>query len=124
MTIKGRINKLEELAKPLVDKKERENKELEEKEKFFHILNQVMKGQYPEHEWNGLSTKDRHRIYFAEPKGTFDYTNPLFPRFIPDNKKESDLLAAACRLFANTISKELSRRRELKRGKIKNNYPR
>jgi len=121
MTIKGRIAKLQEKMKPIEDEIERKKEELKQREEYFHFLNQVMEECYSGHQWCKLSIKERRRIYFTEPKGTYDYTNRLLPKFIPFNKKESDLYGEVLRLVADVIKKEILRRRELKRGKIKNN---
>ncbi len=80
-----------------------------------------MEDVYSGHRWCKLSLKERRRIYFTEPKGTYDYTNRLLPKFIPFNKKESDLEFEVHSLYAEVIKKEILRRRELTRGKIKNN---
>jgi len=114
MAIKARIAKLQEKMKPLADELERKENELKQKEESFLFLNQVMKEHYPEHEWCELSIKERHRIYFEEPKGTYDYTNRLLPKFIPYNKNEFDLLGEVIRLYADVIKKEILRRRSEK----------
>ena len=121
MTIVGRIIKLEEGMKPIADEIERKKEDLIGKEERFNTLNQFMAEFYPEHAWSRLPSKERRRIYFTEPKGTYDYTNRLLPKFIPFNKKESDLEFEVHSLYAEVIKKEILRRRELTRGKIKNN---
>jgi len=80
-----------------------------------------MKEHYPEHKWCKLSIKERRRIYFTEPKGTYDYTNRLLPKFIPFDEGKFALLGEVIRLYADIIQQEILRRRELARGKIKNN---
>jgi len=122
MAIIGRLNKLEEKMKPIEDEIERKKKELKSKEEMFCRLNQFMEELYPRHRWCKLSLKERRRIYFTEPKGTYDYTNRLLPKFRPFNVKERDLYLEVIRLYTNVIKKEiLRRRRELTRGKINNN---
>ena len=121
MAIIGRLNKLEEKMKPIEAELKRKEEELKSKEEHFKILNQVMKEHYPEHKWCKLPSKERHRIYFEEPKGTYDYTNRLLPKFVPFNVKEFDLLGEVTDLFGAVIKAEILRRRELARGKINNN---
>ena len=121
MAINTRVTRLEEKMKPIEDELKRKEEELMQREKFFLFLNQVMKEHYPGHQWCKLSLTERRRIYFTEPKGSFDYTNRLLPKFIPYNKKESDLYGEVIRLYGDIIKKEILRRRGLTRGKIKNN---
>jgi len=66
MTIVRRINKLEELAKPLVDKIERENKELKKQEESFQVTNQIMRDFFPEHRWNQLDEKTKLQLENSE----------------------------------------------------------
>jgi hypothetical protein len=121
MTIKGRIAKLQEKMKPLEEKIERKKEELKSKEEMFCRINQFIEDVYPGHKWCKLSLKERRRIYFTEPKGTLDYTNRLLPKFIPFNVKESDLHGEVIHLYTDVIKAEILRRRELTRGKIRNN---
>jgi len=121
MAIIGRLNKLEEKMKPIEDEIERKKKELKSKEEMFCRLNKFMEDVYSGHRWCKLSLKERRRIYFEQPRGTIDYSNRFLPKFIPFNKKESDLEFEVHSLYAEVIKKEILRRRELTRGKIKNN---
>jgi hypothetical protein len=111
MAIIGRLNKLEEKMKPIEDEIERKKEELKQREKFFLFLNQFMAELHPRHQWCKLSLTERRRIYFEEPKGTYDFTNRLLPKFIPYNKIESDLLGEVIRLYADVIKTEILRRR-------------
>ena len=108
---KRRLSILEEKAKLIKDEIERKEEELRSKEEMFCCLNQFMKELYPRHQWCKLSLTERRRIYFEEPKGTYDFTNRLLPKFIPYNKIESDLLGEVIRLYADVIKKEILRRR-------------
>ena len=119
MTIKARISKLQEKMKPIEEELERKKQELQSKEETFYRLNQAIEELFPTHQWNELSINKKRRIFFEE-QGTYD-TNRLLPKFIPYNKKEFDLLGEVIRFYADVIRKEILRRRELKRGKIKNN---
>lgn len=122
MAINTRVTRLEERMKPIEDALERKEEELMQREKFFLFLNQFMAELHPRHQWCKLSLTERRRIYFEEPKGTYDYTNRLLPKFRPFNVKERDLYLEVIRLYTNVIKKEiLRRRRELTRGKINNN---
>ncbi|MCH7519998.1 MAG: hypothetical protein IH964_13380 [Candidatus Dadabacteria bacterium] len=100
---------------------ERKKEELKSKEEMFCRLNKFMEDVYSGHRWCKLSLKERRRIYFEQPRGTIDYSNRFLPKFIPFNKKESDLEFEVHSLYAEVIKKEILRRRELTRGKIKNN---
>lgn len=111
MTIKARIAKLQEKMKPIKEGIERKKEELKQREESFHILNQVMKEHYPEHEWNGLSSKEKKRIYFTKRIGKYK-TNCLLPVFIPFNKNESELLRTVLRLVADVFRNELELRRK------------
>ena len=119
--ILSRIDKLEKTNKSKFIEIENKMQREAQREQSFHSLNLVMKKHYPENAWSRLPSKERRRIYFTEPKGTYDYTNRLLPKFIPFNKKESDLEFEVHSLYAEVIKKEILRRRELTRGKIKNN---
>ena len=66
MTIVRRINKLEELVKPLVDKIERENKKLKKQEESFQVTNQIMQDFFPEHRWNKLDEKTKLQLENSE----------------------------------------------------------
>jgi hypothetical protein len=121
MAIIGRLNKLEEKMKPIEDEIERKKEELKSKEEIFYSLNQAIEEYFPTNQWCKLLLKERKRLYFSEPQGTYDYTNRLLPKFIPFDKGEFDLLGEVIDLYANIIQREILRRRELKRGKIKNN---
>ena len=121
MTSVSRLGKIEKKAEALLQEIDRRKEILKAKQEIFRCLNQTMKEQYPKHRWCKLSLTERHRIYFEEPKGSFDYTNRLLPKFIPYNKIESDLLGEVIDLFGAVIKAEILRRRELTRGKIRNN---
>jgi len=115
----GRLNRLEEKMKPIEEALERKKQELQSKEEVFYCLNQAIEELFPKHQWNELSIKKRRRIFFEEPKGTYDRTH-LLPKFIPFDEEEHNLLGEVIRLYGGVIKKEILRRRELKRGKIKN----
>ncbi len=116
-----RINKIAEKLKLFEDELEKKKEVLKSKEEMFCHLNEFMEEFYPKHKWTGLPLGKRRKIYFEEPKGSFDYKNRLLPKFIPFNKIESDLYLDIINIYTDVIKKEILRRRELKRGKIKNN---
>jgi len=66
MTIRGRLNKLEELVKPLVDKIERKKAELKKREESFELTNQIMQDFFPEHRWNKLNEKTKLQLENSE----------------------------------------------------------
>ncbi len=66
MTILRRINKLEELVKPLVDKIERKKAELKKREESFQVTNQIMQDFFLEHEWNKLSEEKKRHLEFSD----------------------------------------------------------
>jgi hypothetical protein len=114
MAIIGRLNKLEEKMKPIEEEIERKKEELKSKEEMFCGLNQIMKEHYPEHRWCKLSLKEKKRIFFREPAGTYDYSNYFLPKFIPFDEEEFDLLGEVTDLFGAVIKAEILRRRKLK----------
>jgi len=66
MNIVRRINKLEELVKPLVDKIERKKAELKKREESFQVTNQIMRDFFPEHRWNKLDEKTKLQLENSE----------------------------------------------------------
>ena len=120
MAINTRVTRLEVRMKPIEDELEKKKEELKSKEEMFYSLNQAIEAYYPKHQWCKLSLKERHRIYFDKPKGTYDYTNRLLPKFIPFDVKERDLYLEVIRLYTGVIKAEILRRRELTRGKTYN----
>ena len=66
MTILRRVNKLEELVKPLVDKIERKKEELKKQQESFELTNQIMQDFFPEHRWNRLDEKTKLQLEDSE----------------------------------------------------------
>jgi len=113
MTIKARIAKLQEKMKPIEEEIERKKEELKSKEEHFKILNQVMKEHYPGHKWCKLPSKERHRLYFSKPAGTYQKTDSPLPIFV-FNKKENKLIIEVHRLYCDILQQEILRRRREK----------
>ena len=91
MTIVRRINKLEELVKPLVDKIERKNKKLKKQEESFQVTNQIMQDFFPEHRWNKLDEKTKLQLENSEEilRLTIEYL-----RWLEHYDKPSDQMEA------------------------------
>ena len=121
MAIKARIAKLQEKMKLIEDENKRTREDIKAKEEMFYHLNQAIKEYFSTHAWCRLPLEERHRIFFEEPKGTYDYTNRLLPKFIPFDEGKFALLGEVIRLYADIIQQEILRRRGLTRGKINNN---
>jgi len=66
MTILRRVNKLEELVKPLVDKIEKKKEELKKRQESFELTNQIMQDFFPEHKWNQLDEKAKLQLENSE----------------------------------------------------------
>ena len=121
MAILGRLNKLEQLTKPLLDEVERQKIEVKRKEESFKFMNQVMEECYPDHGWCKFSRKERMRIFNKPtPRGIIKHTDSLFPRHIPSKKREDILYFEANRLVGDVVKAEILRRRKLTRGKTYN----
>ena len=59
---KRRLSKLEERAKPLLEKLELDKKKLKKQEESFQVTNQIMQNFFPEHRWNKLDEKTKLQL--------------------------------------------------------------
>jgi len=63
---KRRLSKLEERAKPLLEKLELDKKKLKEQEESFKVTDTIMRDFFPEHEWNTLDEKTKLQLENSE----------------------------------------------------------
>jgi len=116
MTTRSRINKLEQLAKPLLDERKKEKAEVEWKKDIFHSMNETIKEHYPKHGWNKLPPKKKWEIYIR-PSTIKKYFRPNCPiPLLIDEKKDiySDLVYDALRLSGDMIFKKIQQRKKEK----------
>ncbi|MCH8247766.1 MAG: hypothetical protein IH951_15360 [Bacteroidetes bacterium] len=108
------MNKLERLAKPLLEREKIKEKHRKIHEWFFPRLNKVMEKHYPEHGWSKLPLKKKLEI-FNRPRENKLYFRPNYPIpfVIPQKTDKYDkLYFEALRLYGDFIWEEIKRRRE------------
>ncbi len=63
---KRRLSKLEERAKPLLEKLEIDKQKSLQKEQSFKLTNEIMQNFFPEHRWNRLNEKAKLQLENSE----------------------------------------------------------
>jgi len=62
----GRLKKLEEKARPILEKLELDKKKHQEQEESFQVTDTIMRNAFPEHEWNTLSEEKKRHLEFSD----------------------------------------------------------
>ena len=117
MSIVGRLNKLEQKVKPLLEGDKMQKEWRKQEEEVFQHMNEVMIKQFPEHPWSKLPYKKKLEIFNRKPpkrKKCFRPNNPI-PYFVPvKTDKYAEYYSSAMRIFGDFLWEELRRRKEEK----------
>jgi len=117
VAIIGRLNKLVNRTKPLLDRLKKQQEWHKQEEEVFLAMNLVMTTHFPEHPWSKLPYKKKLEIFNRKPqkrKKYFRPNNPI-PFFVPVKvDKYAGYYSSALRVFADFLWEEIQRRKEEK----------
>ena len=115
MAIIGRLNRLEQKTKPLLDRHKEQQEWRKQKEEVFHHMNEVMIKRCPEHPWSKLPYEKKLEVFNRKPqkeKKYFRPNNPI-PFFVPvKTDKYAGYYSSAMRIFGDFVGDEIERRKQ------------